>query len=251
MILTDPHPVPFAVIADIHGNALALAAVLEDIAARGITRIVNLGDVFSGPMDPAGVWALLKDRDIACVRGNHDRYLVELAPEAMWSTDRLTYALLPSEALDWIRTLPVDLSWDGVYACHATPMDDNRYWTEEVLAGSVRLAPRDLIEARAEGIQAGLILYAHSHLPRVLRLSGGRVMVNPGSVGCPGYSDDAPHPHVVQTGTPMASYAVVSPGDGGWSVTHHSVVYDWAAAADQARGHGRDDWARAVGTGWV
>jgi hypothetical protein len=31
-----------AVISDVHGNVTALEAVLADIAARGITRIVNL-----------------------------------------------------------------------------------------------------------------------------------------------------------------------------------------------------------------
>ncbi|MBL8561144.1 MAG: metallophosphoesterase family protein, partial [Gemmobacter sp.] len=40
----------FAAIADIHGNADALAAVLADIDAQGITEIVNLGDLLSGPL---------------------------------------------------------------------------------------------------------------------------------------------------------------------------------------------------------
>ncbi|WP_136637478.1 metallophosphoesterase family protein [Pseudooceanicola onchidii] len=244
-------PDPLAVIADIHGNALALRAVLDDIAGLGITRIVNLGDVFSGPMDPAGVWDLLRGRDIPTVRGNHDRYLIDMAPGDMGATDRLTHGLLPEAARDWIRTLPVELTWDGIYACHATPQDDNTYWTEEVLNGAPRLAPGSMIEARAEGIDAGLILFAHTHLPRVLELSGGRLLVNPGSVGCPGYTDDAPTPHVVQTGTPRASYAVVQREGAGWSVFHRHVNYDWAAAARQARGHGREDWARVVGTGWL
>ena len=42
-----PH---FAALADIHGNADALRAVLADIDARAIPRAVNLGDVFSGPL---------------------------------------------------------------------------------------------------------------------------------------------------------------------------------------------------------
>ena len=250
MTLTDQTR-PFAVIADIHGNALALQAVLSDIAALGVTQIVNLGDVFSGPLDPAGVWALLKGRGIPTVRGNHDRYLVEMSPEEMWATDRVTHEALQEAALNWIRGLPVELAFGDVYACHATPADDNLYWSEEVTQGSVRLAARDVIEARAEGVTAGLILYAHTHLPRVLALSGGRLMVNPGSVGCPGYSDSVPEPHVVQTGVPLASYAVVSGGPGARSVVHRSVRYDWAAAAAQARGYGREDWARVVETGWL
>lgn len=44
----------FAAVADIHGNALALEAVIEDLQREGIDQIVNLGDVLSGPIDPAG-----------------------------------------------------------------------------------------------------------------------------------------------------------------------------------------------------
>jgi len=242
---------PLAVIADIHGNARALRAVLADIAALGVDRIVNLGDVFSGPLDPAGVWQVLRDRDIPCVRGNHDRYLIDMAPEAMGATDRVTHEALPEAALEWIRGLPVSLEGDGFYACHATPVDDNLYWTERVVDGGVSLAPVEQIERLAEGVTAGLILYAHTHVPRVLRLADGRVMVNPGSVGCPAYSDKAPEPHVVQVGHPFASYAVVRPGAEGFEVEHRSVRYDWDAAADQARAYGREDWAQAVGTGWL
>ena len=43
----------FAAIADIHGNLLALEAVPADIAQRGISKIVNLGDLLSGPLWPA------------------------------------------------------------------------------------------------------------------------------------------------------------------------------------------------------
>ncbi|GGE21960.1 DNA methylase [Primorskyibacter flagellatus] len=242
---------PLAVIADIHGNALALAAVLDDIAALGVTRVVNLGDVFSGPMDPAGVWDLLKGRDILTVRGNHDRALVDFAPEEMWETDRLTHGLLPAEAFDWIRALPAEARLEGVYLCHGTPGQDDVYWAELVEGGRMVPAPPDRIEALAGPVTEGLMLCGHTHIPRVVRLRDGRLLVNPGSVGCPGYTDDRAPAHVMMTGTPTASYAVVEAGTAGWSVTHRSVCYDWDAAAEQARGHGRADWAKVVGTGWL
>ena len=44
-----------AVLSDIHGNVRALDAVLADIAGRGITDIVNLGDCAYGPFDPRPV----------------------------------------------------------------------------------------------------------------------------------------------------------------------------------------------------
>jgi hypothetical protein len=39
-------------LSDIHGNALALEAVLEDVRRLGITRFVNLGDIVYGPLAP-------------------------------------------------------------------------------------------------------------------------------------------------------------------------------------------------------
>jgi hypothetical protein len=38
----------FAAITDVHGNCVALEAVLTDIAALGIKDVVNLGDHVSG-----------------------------------------------------------------------------------------------------------------------------------------------------------------------------------------------------------
>ena len=34
----------FAILSDIHGNLLALEAVLADLATRGVDRTINLGD---------------------------------------------------------------------------------------------------------------------------------------------------------------------------------------------------------------
>ena len=46
-----------ALIADVHGNLPALEAVVADIAAHGLSRVVNLGDHVSGPLWPGdGRW---------------------------------------------------------------------------------------------------------------------------------------------------------------------------------------------------
>ena len=67
----------FAAIADVHGNYLALEAVLADIKAQGITDIVNLGDMASGPLDAKRTIDIMMGMDAPCVRGNHDRYLTD------------------------------------------------------------------------------------------------------------------------------------------------------------------------------
>lgn len=242
----------FAVIADIHGNAFALEAVLEDIEAHQIETVLNLGDVFSGPIDPARTAAILMEQEFITVRGNHDRYLIERDRAEMGPSDRVAFDALSREHLDWIAALPPTRTVFGdVFLCHATPLDDNRYWLERVEPnGVVRAATLAETQAEAEGIEASLILCAHSHLPRSVRLPDGRVIANPGSVGCPAYDDVAPAPHHMQTGTPNASYALVQRRSAGWSITFRSVPYNHDAAAERARSLGRHDWARALSTGW-
>ena len=71
----------FAAIADVHGNYLALEAVIADIRAQGITEIVNLGDMASGPLDARRTMDALMALDAVHVLGNHDRYLIDCPPE--------------------------------------------------------------------------------------------------------------------------------------------------------------------------
>jgi predicted phosphodiesterase len=48
-----------AILSDIHGNLVALQAVLRDIAQQGVDQTVNLGDILSGPLNPAETADLL------------------------------------------------------------------------------------------------------------------------------------------------------------------------------------------------
>ena len=64
----------FAAIADVHGNYLALEAVIADIRAHGIDEIVNLGDMASGALDARRTLDTLMALDAVNVLGNHDRY---------------------------------------------------------------------------------------------------------------------------------------------------------------------------------
>ncbi len=240
----------FAAIADIHGNADALVAVLADIDRQGITEIVNLGDLLSGPLDPAGTLALIRARRMVHIRGNHDRWLVEQAPAEMGPSDRLAHAVLTEADLDWLRRLPAVLDWQGVFLCHATPGDDLTYWLEDLRPDGA-VAPRGAAKVAAllGDVTAPLVLCGHTHTARAVQI-GATLIVNPGSVGQPGYEDDRPVPHVMQSGDPAARYAVLEEGAAGWCVSFRRVPYDTSRMVAAARAHGREDWARAVGTGW-
>jgi diadenosine tetraphosphatase ApaH/serine/threonine PP2A family protein phosphatase len=242
-----------AAIADVHGNHLALEAVLADIRALGIGEIVNLGDMASGPLDARRTMDALMALDAVHVLGNHDRYLIDRPPEKMGSWDRPAHAQLDARHLDWLRAVPKTAVFrDQVFLCHATPDHDEVYWLEEVLAdGSVRMSSLDAIEARATGITQSLILCAHTHLARAVRLRDGRLIVNPGSAGSPGYRDTHPFPHVVEAGTPDARYAILELADGVWRVTFRHVPYDHNTMAALARQNGQSELASALATGWI
>jgi putative phosphoesterase len=243
----------FAAIADVHGNYLALEAVLTDIRTQGVDDIVNLGDMVSGPLDARRTAEIMMGLNATCVRGNHDRYLTDYQLDDMWPSDQLAYGQLETAQLDWLRALPFSAIYrDSVYLVHATPGDDNTYWMETVTPdGVVHMADIEEIEARAQGIEQSLILCAHTHIPRAVRLRDRRMIVNPGSAGCPGYRDVAPHPHAVETGTPDANYAILERRDDRWQVTFRQVPYDHNAMADLARQNGRLEWASALATGWI
>jgi putative phosphoesterase len=243
----------FAAIADVHGNYLALEAVLADIRAQGIDDIVNLGDMASGPLDARRTVEIMMGLNAICVRGNHDRYLTDYKLDDMYPSDRLAHGQLAEKHLDWLRALPFSTVWrDSVYLCHATPSDDNTYWLETVTPdGTIRLSAIEEIEQRAHGITQSLILCAHTHIPRAVRLRDGRMIVNPGSVGCPAYRDVAPFPHLMETGTPDASYAILELRGQHWQVTLRQVPYDHDAMAALARHYGRMEWASALATGWI
>ncbi|MEN0099242.1 MAG: metallophosphoesterase family protein, partial [Brucella pseudogrignonensis] len=91
----------FAVIADIHGNSDALAAVLADIDALNVQTIVNLGDHLSGPLAARETADMLMAREMIAIRGNHDRWLVEKAVEDMGPSDRVAYDQLEERHLAW------------------------------------------------------------------------------------------------------------------------------------------------------
>jgi predicted phosphodiesterase len=240
-----------AAIADIHGNSDALTAVLADIAALGIDDVVNLGDHLSGPLDPVRTADMLMARGFASIRGDQDRHMIDL--HRAGDLSRSDVRALRQEHVAWLATQPATLRYrDAVFLCHAAPDDDAAFWLEDIMAdGTPRPSDLASIEARAASIDALLILCGHSHIPRIIRLSDGRLVVNPGSVGLPGYRLATPKRYQVETGTPDACYAVAERRLDRWSVTFRYVPYDPAAMAALARRKGMHDWANAIATGWV
>lgn len=236
-----------AALSDIHGNLPALEAVLADIGRRGVERIVNLGDIVSGPLWPRETAARLMPLALPTVRGNHERQLGELAPAAMGASDAYAHAQLTPAQRHWLHGLPPTLSLPQALLCHGTPHDDLRWLLDELVGPRLLAADAQRVRERLGAAPAAaLVLCGHSHVPRTLRLDDGRLLCNPGSVGLPAYAETQPQPYRVETGTPQARYALLEYSGGRWDAQLLAVDYDHASAAAQAQRNGQPAWAHAL-----
>ena len=258
----------FAIISDIHGNLLALQAVLADIARQGVDQTVNLGDILSGPLQVAETADLLMGRNFPTIRGNHERQLLALMDQPAAQIDPLDsdgYAAtqVSPAHVAWLRALPVSMALNAdVLLWHGTPGNDLQYWLETVVPGfdqgegpGVRAATAAEVAARlGSATTHPVVLCGHTHVPRMVQCptqDGHVLIVNPGSVGLPAYDDNHPFAHVIENGAPHARYAVLEKTSQGWLVDLRAVPYDHLAQARVAARNQRPDWAHALATGFA
>ncbi len=244
----------FAAVSDIHGNILALRAVEEDLARRGIRTVIDLGDDASGPLWPLETARELMPLGWLHAAGNHDRLIAGAPPENLKPSDAFARRSLGLAELEWLGSHPrLARLGEGVVGFHGTPDDDEGYLVEVAESGRVRLADTATVLSRLGGLAAPLLLCGHTHIQRCVALPGGSIVVNPGSVGLPAYAENGQNPHTAESGSPHARYAILSDegGRGRWEVDFVLVAYDWDAAADKARAEGRPDWAAALRTGFI
>lgn len=177
-----------ALLGDIHGNSLALAAVLEAARAARVEKLLITGDFVGYYFWPREVMDMLADWDIAAVRGNHEDMLVDaLSNPASLKKINDTYGsglqtaieTLTSTQLDWLCHLPHPSSFEfdgkSLLLCHGSPWDVNQYVYPD--------AKTDLLQRCATSGYDWVVM-GHTHYPMVERV-GQTVLVNPGSVGQP------------------------------------------------------------------
>lgn len=238
-----------AIIADVHGNLAALQAVMAEINVLAPDATVNLGDLISGPFDPAGSAEAQMTSGYLTIAGNHERQLMD---ESGGAFDVLSRPLLSAEHCAWVKSLPstLTLADSDVFACHGSPAGgDLEYLLEDVSSGRAALDTEEAILPRLAGTgNAQVVLCGHTHTPRVVSV-GKVLVVNPGSVGMPGYRDRGQVPHVMESGSPLARYAIVERRKNGWSAELRAIPYDCEVAARQAENFGFPEAAFLVRTG--
>jgi putative phosphoesterase len=190
------------VISDIHGNKVALDAVLADMPA--VDALVCAGDVVGYNPWPAECLATVRERDIPTVMGNHDR-AVGLGSSFRFNSMAaagVEYAIeaLSEDQLDWLGDLPEErrMLEDRVKIVHGHPDNPDRYTYPQQFDPAL-LGDEDVL------------VMGHTHVQHHEEFAEGIVM-NPGSVGQP------------RDGDPRAAYALLDLD--AMTVTDHRVAYD-------------------------
>lgn len=207
-------------LADIHANTPALAAVVQDVGV--VDAVVNAGDIVDYGPWPLEAVAAVRELQGITVMGNHDRdcatgTAVGYNPYAMASC-RWTYNELPVAEKLYLRQLPrgelTTVEGVVIFVCHGSPRNPlDEYVTPDY--------PTDVLQGLLATTHAQVLVLGHTHLPLLRSIRSDRVVVNPGSVGQP------------RDGNPKASYAVLTVDDSRvLDVTNMRVEYDVDSVAD-------------------
>jgi predicted phosphodiesterase len=157
----------YGVLGDIHGNLEALRAVLAAFDARGVKKILCVGDVIGYNADPDECGELLRARRALVIAGNHDLIGTGLlgfercSNKARYSLSR-TRKELRSDTVAWLRALPANrLIEESIALVHGGVRDVQQY-----------LTTREQIRANAEQLRtdfptARVCFFGHSHEQKV------------------------------------------------------------------------------------
>ena len=228
-----------ALLSDIHGNEVALRAVLEDVGVQGgVDAYWVLGDLVAlGPKPVEVLEQLSSLQNLQVIRGNTDRYvttgtrpypthddvradpsllprLVQVAETFSWTQGAVTHG----GWFDWLAALPVELRTvlpdkTRLLGVHAAPGSDD--------GDGIREDHSDAeLRSLLSSCKADLVVVGHTHRPLERHVDGVHV-VNLGSVSI----------HV--TPSKYASYAILAGNYEGYPLTRRQVHYDRVAVISQ------------------
>lgn len=132
----------YGIFSDPHSNLEGLRVVLEECERAGAEKLVCCGDIVGYNADPAACVDLVREKNVICIRGNHERGLEDLKngvlpnmnPYALEAI-RYSYDAIGEERRDWLVSLPdLRLVDDIFYVFHGSPSHPDEYIFELVEA---------------------------------------------------------------------------------------------------------------------
>jgi predicted phosphodiesterase len=170
-----------AVLSDVHGNAVALEAVLAELLEHRPELVVFGGDLTWGPL-PEETLALVNRLSVPTlfVRGNAERALLEPSADRS-ERERWILGRHSDEALALLSGFAEQVSvyvhgLGRVRFCHGSPRSDEELVTPET--------PDARICAMTNGVSERVLVTAHTHIQFDRRVAGIR-SINAGSIGMP------------------------------------------------------------------
>ncbi len=211
-------------ISDVHGNRVALEAVLEEMPP--VDRLLCAGDIVGYNPWPAACVDELRERDVPTVMGNHDAAVVGDAPFRFNGMARAgvehASEQLSEEQREWLESLPMERLEcdDRIKLVHGHPDDPDRYTRYTY--------PREFSPGLLD--EEDVLVLGHTHIQGLEQFAEG-IVINPGSVGQP------------RDGDPRAGYAVVDLE--ALTAETHRVEYDIDAVQEAVR---ETDLPERIGT---
>jgi putative phosphoesterase len=208
-----------AFISDIHGNAVALEAVLEDVSKKQVDKVYVLGDIcYRGP-EPKRSLDLIRSLHTEVIKGNADEWVVRGVRQGevpdkilqLMNTERdWIVSQLDQADIEYLDSLPTEINStvEGIsfHAFHATP---NSLF--DIIPPN---ADDETLQSKMMStVEANLYVYAHIHKPYI-RYLDGKVIMNIGSVGLP------------FDGMNKASYGIVEIQEVGFRTSIERVSFD-------------------------
>lgn len=173
-----------AVISDIHGNLYALMKALEDIEDQKVDTIICLGDLVGYGPHPNEVVAMIKRRNIICLKGNYDASVVDgsytYIRENTINSFSLPWAVDELRAANrfYLNSLPtsITLEFEGrkILFVHGSPNKINEYMLEDGANTSEIM----------KNLKEDALVCAHTHIPSVKSFRD-KLFINDGSIGKP------------------------------------------------------------------
>ena len=212
-----------AVMADIHGNHIALEACVEEARKRGAEEFLFLGDYLGELAFPEKTMDLLEHirEEFPCtfIRGNKENYWIDrqkgLNPDWIWAAGssstgilQYVYARLDDSRIRWFEQMPIAkvMAYPGLppfVVCHGSPRKVNESMREDY----------PYIDGLTRKLETELTVCGHFHIQsRYTR--NGRIVINPGAAGLP-----------LRSGG-KAQFMMLSGSDGKWEEEFVTLSYD-------------------------
>ncbi len=226
-----------AILSDIHGNTLALDAVLADVKSKGCEKILILGDLAMAGYNPNGAIETIRmlmhpssKIPTKAIFGNTDIMITQYSEEGFQKVLNIypcmAYVLkedvkiIRDVNVEFLNYLPKYLQLEiddiRIFCCHGSPRKIDENIRPET--------PIEEVEEMVESVDSDIIFCGHTHVPCAFQLESGKTVVNVGSVGRP------------MTPDKRACYVILETFENAeYYIEHQLVSYDNLTVAKKIR----------------